>query len=109
MLTVIRKAVSYSDHHPTIAYHITLFRTAFVHLSLSSTVFRKAVFVTNKNIALLNVTLFCVQNMGSEHYVNILSFVDKEQLEPGCAVLLNHKTHRYIRILDKLLLAFTRV
>ncbi|KAL7073704.1 hypothetical protein ACQ4LE_007097 [Meloidogyne hapla] len=32
-------------------------------------------------------------NVGSEHYVNILSFVDKEQLEPGCAVLINHKTH----------------
>ncbi|KIH43982.1 hypothetical protein ANCDUO_26005, partial [Ancylostoma duodenale] len=24
-------------------------------------------------------------NVGSEHYVNIMSFVDKEQLEPGCA------------------------
>ena len=22
-----------------------------------------------------------------------MSFVDKEQLEPGCAVLLNHKNH----------------
>ena len=35
----------------------------------------------------------CLQNVGSEHYVTIMSFVDKEQLEPGCAVLLNHKTH----------------
>ena len=30
-------------------------------------------------------------SVGSEHYVNILSFVDKDQLEPGCSVLLNHK------------------
>jgi len=30
-------------------------------------------------------------SVGSEHYVSILSFVDKEQLEPGCTVLLNHK------------------
>ncbi|KAL3068111.1 hypothetical protein niasHS_011055 [Heterodera schachtii] len=38
-------------------------------------------------------------NVGSEHYVNILSFVDKEQLEPGCAVLLNHKTHSIVGVL----------
>ncbi|CAK5024043.1 unnamed protein product [Meloidogyne enterolobii] len=38
-------------------------------------------------------------NVGSEHYVNILSFVDKEQLEPGCAVLLNHKTHAVVGVL----------
>jgi 26S proteasome regulatory subunit T2 len=38
-------------------------------------------------------------NVGSEHYVNILSFVDKEQLEPGCAVLLNHKTHAIVGVL----------
>jgi 26S proteasome regulatory subunit T2 len=30
-------------------------------------------------------------SVGSEHYVSILSFVDKDQLEPGCSVLLNHK------------------
>lgn len=30
-------------------------------------------------------------SVGSEHYVNILSFVDKDLLEPGCTVLLNHK------------------
>jgi len=29
--------------------------------------------------------------MGSEHYVPILSFVDKDQLEPGCSVLLHNK------------------
>ena len=28
---------------------------------------------------------------GSKHYVRMLSFVDKDQLEPGCSVLLNHK------------------
>lgn len=38
-------------------------------------------------------------NVGSEHYVNMLSFVDKEQLEPGCAVLLNHKTHAVVGVL----------
>ena len=30
-------------------------------------------------------------SVGSEHYVSILSFVDKDLLEPGCTVLLNHK------------------
>lgn len=35
-------------------------------------------------------------SVGSEHYVSILSFVDKDMLEPGCTVLLNHKvTIRY--------------
>lgn len=35
-------------------------------------------------------------SVGSEHYVTIMSFVDKDQLEPGCTVLLNHKV--YIRV-----------
>uniref|UniRef100_A0AC34GAX4 26S protease regulatory subunit 4 n=1 Tax=Panagrolaimus sp. ES5 TaxID=591445 RepID=A0AC34GAX4_9BILA len=39
-------------------------------------------------------------NVGSEHYVSIMSFVDKEQLEPGCAVLLNHKNHAVIGVLS---------
>jgi 26S proteasome regulatory subunit T2 len=39
-------------------------------------------------------------NVGSEHYVNIMSFVDKEQLEPGCSVLLNHKTHAVVGVLS---------
>ncbi|KER23481.1 hypothetical protein T265_08645 [Opisthorchis viverrini] len=30
-------------------------------------------------------------SVGSEHYVSILSFVDKGILEPGCSVLLNYK------------------
>jgi 26S proteasome regulatory subunit T2 len=28
---------------------------------------------------------------GPEYYVSILSFVDKDELEPGCTVLLHHK------------------
>jgi len=35
-------------------------------------------------------------SVGSEHYVSILSFVDKDQLEPGCSVLLNHKVNKYL-------------
>lgn len=31
--------------------------------------------------------------------MSMLSFVDKEQLEPGCAVLLNHKTHAVVGVL----------
>jgi len=38
-------------------------------------------------------------SVGSEHYVSILSFVDKDSLEPGCTVLLNHKVHAVIGIL----------
>lgn len=39
-------------------------------------------------------------SVGSEHYVSILSFVDKDQLEPGCSVLLNHKVyHHFVQIL----------
>ncbi|OQV14432.1 26S protease regulatory subunit 4 [Hypsibius exemplaris] len=39
-------------------------------------------------------------SVGSEHYVNILSFVDKDQLEPGCTVLLNHKVHAVVGVLN---------
>ncbi|KAH7934325.1 hypothetical protein HPB49_024905 [Dermacentor silvarum] len=35
-------------------------------------------------------------SVGSEHYVSMLSFVDKDQLEPGCSVLLNHKVHAVV-------------
>lgn len=42
-------------------------------------------------------------SVGSEHYVSILSFVDKDQLEPGCSVLLNHK------VIYTCLLYFTRI
>lgn len=41
-------------------------------------------------------------SVGSEHYVSILSFVDKDQLEPGCSVLLNHKV-KFNRIFLNLL------
>lgn len=37
-------------------------------------------------------------SVGSEHYVSILSFVDKDQLEPGCSVLLNHKVISLLNI-----------
>uniref|UniRef100_A0A287CUQ9 26S protease regulatory subunit 4 pseudogene n=1 Tax=Ictidomys tridecemlineatus TaxID=43179 RepID=A0A287CUQ9_ICTTR len=38
-------------------------------------------------------------SVGLEHYVSILSFVDKDLLEPGCSVLLNHKVHAVIGVL----------
>lgn len=34
-------------------------------------------------------------SVGPEYYVNILSFVDKDQLEPGCSVLLHNKVSLY--------------
>eukprot|EP00667_Euglena_gracilis_P013898 EG_transcript_14371 len=34
-----------------------------------------------------------------EHYVPIMSFVDKDQLEPGASVLLHYKTHAIVGIL----------
>merc|ERR1712184_104986 len=40
-------------------------------------------------------------SVGSEHYVSILSFVDKDQLEPGCSVLLNHKVHAVVGVLSE--------
>ncbi|CAK9209954.1 unnamed protein product [Sphagnum troendelagicum] len=30
-------------------------------------------------------------SVGPEYYVNVLSFVDKDQLEPGCAILMHNK------------------
>jgi hypothetical protein len=30
-------------------------------------------------------------SVGLEYYVNVLSFVDKDQLEPGCAILMHNK------------------
>ncbi|XP_035686773.1 26S proteasome regulatory subunit 4 isoform X2 [Branchiostoma floridae] len=38
-------------------------------------------------------------SVGSEHYVSILSFVDKDQLEPGCSVLMNHKVQAIVGVL----------
>merc|ERR1711962_343510 len=39
-------------------------------------------------------------SVGSEYYVSILSFVDKDQLEPGCTVLLNHKVLAIVGVLS---------
>mmetsp|Transcript_70698 Transcript_70698/g.195650 ORF Transcript_70698/g.195650 Transcript_70698/m.195650 type:complete len:446 (-) Transcript_70698:175-1512(-) len=38
--------------------------------------------------------------MGPEYYVNILSFVDFDQLEPGTSVLLHHRTMSVVGILS---------
>jgi 26S proteasome regulatory subunit T2 len=32
---------------------------------------------------------------GPEYYVSIMSFVDKDVIEPGCAVLLHHKVGHF--------------
>jgi len=37
---------------------------------------------------------------GPENYVTILSFVDKDQLEPGCSVLLHNKARFYLKIFN---------
>ncbi|ORY03176.1 26S proteasome subunit P45 [Basidiobolus meristosporus CBS 931.73] len=37
---------------------------------------------------------------GPEYYVSIMSFVDKDLLEPGCSVLLHHKTMSVIGVLQ---------
>ncbi|KAG9041677.1 ATPase of 26S proteasome regulatory subunit 4 [Tulasnella sp. UAMH 9824] len=38
---------------------------------------------------------------GPEYYVSIMSFVDKDLLEPGCTVLLHHKAHSIIGVLSE--------
>jgi len=38
-------------------------------------------------------------SMGSEHYVSMMSFVDKDLIEPNCTVLLHHKVHAVIGVL----------
>lgn len=38
-------------------------------------------------------------SVGSEYCVRILSFVDRDLLEPSCSVLLNHKVHAVMRVL----------
>lgn len=37
---------------------------------------------------------------GPEYYVSIMSFVDKDLLEPGCTVLLHHKASSIIGVLQ---------
>eukprot|EP00899_Mesostigma_viride_P016608 jgi/Mesvir1/24949/Mv16923-RA.1 len=39
-------------------------------------------------------------SVGPEYYVNIMSFVDKSQLEPGCAVLMHHRVLSVVGILQ---------
>merc|ERR1711991_1072039 len=39
---------------------------------------------------------------GPDQYVNITSFVDKDQLEPGCSVLLHHRSSSVVGILGRL-------
>ncbi|KAK9173176.1 26S proteasome subunit P45 family protein [Cryptosporidium meleagridis] len=39
-------------------------------------------------------------SVGSEYYVNILSFVDKNQLEPGSSVLLHNKVYSVVGIMN---------
>jgi 26S proteasome regulatory subunit T2 len=48
-------------------------------------------------------------SVGSEHYVTIMSFVDKDQLEPGCTVLLNHKVNDRFSYLIKTILFLFQV
>jgi 26S proteasome regulatory subunit T2 len=36
---------------------------------------------------------------GPEHYVSIMSFVDKDMLEPGCSVLLHNKSSAIVGVL----------
>eukprot|EP00761_Pharyngomonas_kirbyi_P004213 gb/GECH01004217.1/.p1 GENE.gb/GECH01004217.1/~~gb/GECH01004217.1/.p1 ORF type:complete len:444 (+),score=136.64 gb/GECH01004217.1/:1-1332(+) len=38
--------------------------------------------------------------IGPEYYVNIASFVDKDQLEPGCSILMHHKVLSVVGILQ---------
>ncbi|KAL0588525.1 26S proteasome regulatory subunit 4 [Plecturocebus cupreus] len=45
-----------------------------------------------------NHTIVCTP-VGSEHYVSILSFVDKDLLESCCLVLLNYKVRSVIRVM----------
>lgn len=38
---------------------------------------------------------------GPEYYVNITALVDKDLLEPGCSVLLHHKTYAIVGVLSE--------
>lgn len=37
---------------------------------------------------------------GPEYYVNILSFVDKDALEPGCTILMHHRAMAVVGVLQ---------
>ncbi|XP_032249605.1 26S proteasome regulatory subunit 4-like [Phoca vitulina] len=49
--------------------------------------------ITDDNHAMVSTSV------GSEHHVSILSFVDKDLLEPGCSILLSHKVHAVVGVL----------
>lgn len=36
---------------------------------------------------------------GPEYYATIMSFVDKDQLEPGSSILMNNKSHAVVGIM----------
>jgi ATP-dependent 26S proteasome regulatory subunit len=38
-------------------------------------------------------------SVGPEYYVNIMSFVDKEQIEPGCSILMHNKVLSVVGLL----------
>lgn len=38
--------------------------------------------------------------MGPEYYVPILSFVDKDQLEPNSSILMNHRSMAVVGIMQ---------
>ena len=50
--------------------------------------------VIDANHAIVSTTV------SSEHYVSILSFVDKDMLYPSCSVLLNQKIHAIVGVLE---------
>jgi 26S proteasome regulatory subunit T2 len=39
-------------------------------------------------------------SIGPVYYVPILSFVDKDQLEPNCSILMNHRSMSVVGILQ---------
>jgi ATP-dependent 26S proteasome regulatory subunit len=40
--------------------------------------------------------------VGPEYYVNVMSFVDKGQLEPGCSILLHNKVRVSNNLISKI-------
>lgn len=40
-------------------------------------------------------------NIGPEMYVSIMSFVDKDQLEPGSSILMNNRNHAVVGIMQE--------
>lgn len=41
----------------------------------------------------------CTPNVGLEYYCPMLSFVDKDQIEPGCSVLMHNKNNAVVGVL----------